>query len=84
MTIVSPTFPIMGTSLAPAGFWWLYFDVVALVAERPSTLGRLFEKGRLYRRDKLHLEWGGTIRLQREGGILTPREVPLIIIVTGE
>jgi 5-methylcytosine-specific restriction protein A len=27
---------------------------------------------------------GGTTELQRQGGILTPREVPIIIVVTGE
>jgi 5-methylcytosine-specific restriction enzyme A len=44
----------------------------------------MFEKGRLYRRDEIHNEWRGTTRLQPQGGILTPREVPLIIVVTGE
>jgi 5-methylcytosine-specific restriction protein A len=44
----------------------------------------LFEKGQLYRRDDLHLNWGGSTRLQGQGGILTPREAPLIIVVTGE
>jgi 5-methylcytosine-specific restriction protein A len=44
----------------------------------------LFEKGRLYRRDELHLEWGGQTRVQAQGGILTPTEVPVIIVVTGE
>lgn len=44
----------------------------------------LFEKGRLYRRDEIHNEWGGATQLQAQGGILTPREVPLIIVVTGE
>lgn len=46
--------------------------------------GSMFEPGRVYRRDELHLEWGGTIALQQQGGILTPREVPLVIVVTGE
>jgi 5-methylcytosine-specific restriction protein A len=44
----------------------------------------MFEQGRLYRRDELHHEWGGSTRLQRQGGILTPAEVPLILLVTGE
>ncbi len=44
----------------------------------------MFEKGRLYRRDEIHQEWGGSAQLQAQGGILTPRDVPLIIIVTGE
>jgi 5-methylcytosine-specific restriction enzyme A len=44
----------------------------------------MFEAGRLYARADLHHEWGGTTEAQRQGGILTPREVPLIIVVTGE
>lgn len=44
----------------------------------------MFEKGRLYRRNELHLEWDGSTRVQAQGGILTPTEVPLIIVVTGE
>lgn len=44
----------------------------------------MFEKGRLYRRNELHHEWGGQTRLQQQGGILTPTEVPLIIVVTGD
>jgi len=44
----------------------------------------VFEPGRVYRRDELHHEWGGTTQLQQQGGILTPREVPLIVVVTGE
>ncbi len=43
----------------------------------------MFEPGRVYRRDELHHEWGGTTQLQHQGGILTPREVPLIVVVTG-
>lgn len=44
----------------------------------------MFERGRVYKRDSLHHEWGGATRLQPQGGILTPREVPLIVVVTGE
>lgn len=44
----------------------------------------MFEQGRVYRRDTLHHEWGGATRLQQQGGILTPREVPIVVIVTGE
>lgn len=44
----------------------------------------MFEQGRVYRRDSLHREWGGSTRLQQQGRILTPREVPLIVVVTGE
>jgi 5-methylcytosine-specific restriction protein A len=44
----------------------------------------VFEPGRVYRRDLLHREWSGQTQLQPQGGILTPREVPLVIVVTGE
>jgi 5-methylcytosine-specific restriction protein A len=44
----------------------------------------MFEQGRVYRRDELHREWGGETRLQAQGGILTPREAPIIVVVTGE
>jgi 5-methylcytosine-specific restriction protein A len=44
----------------------------------------VFEPGRVYPRAELHLEWNGGTRLQRQGGILTPREVPLVVVVTGE
>lgn len=44
----------------------------------------MFEPGRVYPRDQLHHQWNGQTRLQPQGGILTPREVPLIIVVTGE
>jgi len=44
----------------------------------------VFEPGRIYVRANVHEEWGGTTQLQREGGILTPREVPIIVVVTGE
>src|SRR3954468_22673298 len=43
----------------------------------------MFEKGRVYRRAELHLEWAGTTQLQRQGGILTPRDQPLILVITG-
>ena len=45
---------------------------------------RCFESGRVYPRAELQFEWGATTELQRQGGILTPREVPLIVVVTGE
>lgn len=44
----------------------------------------MFEPGRVYRRDELHSAWGGSTQLQQQGGILTPREVPIIVVVTGE
>ena len=40
--------------------------------------------GRVYPRAELHREWNGETELQRQGGILTPCEVPLIVVVTGE
>jgi hypothetical protein len=42
----------------------------------------MFEPGRVYRRDEVHRQWNGSTQLQREGGILTPREVPLVIVIT--
>jgi 5-methylcytosine-specific restriction protein A len=44
----------------------------------------VFEPGRVYRRAELHHEWNGATQLQQQGGILTPREVPIIVVVTGE
>ena len=44
----------------------------------------MFERGRVYRRDELHRVWGGTTRVQAQGGILTPQAVPLVIVITGE
>jgi 5-methylcytosine-specific restriction protein A len=44
----------------------------------------VFEPGRIYLRADVHHEWGGTTPLQRQGGILTPAEVPLVVVVTGE
>jgi 5-methylcytosine-specific restriction enzyme A len=44
----------------------------------------VFERGRVYRRNELHHEWGGATEVQRQGGILTPVEAPLVIVVTGE
>jgi len=44
----------------------------------------VFEPGRVYIRADVHNVWGGATELQRQGGILTPREVPLIVVVTGE
>jgi 5-methylcytosine-specific restriction protein A len=44
----------------------------------------MFEPARIYARADLHHEWGGTTEVQRQGGILTPREVPLVIVATGE
>lgn len=44
----------------------------------------MFEPGRVYRRDEMHRGWNGNTQLQREGGILTPREVPFVIVITGE
>lgn len=44
----------------------------------------MFEPGRSYRREHLHHVWDGTTPLQAQGGILTPREVPLVVVITGE
>lgn len=44
----------------------------------------MFEPGRIYRRNELHHGWGGATQLQQQGGILTPREAPLVIVVTGD
>jgi 5-methylcytosine-specific restriction enzyme A len=44
----------------------------------------VFERGRVYRRDELHHAWDGATRVQQQGGILTPVEAPLVIVVTGE
>jgi 5-methylcytosine-specific restriction protein A len=44
----------------------------------------VFERGRVYRRDEVHNAWGGTTKLQPQGGILTPVEAPVVIVVTGE
>jgi 5-methylcytosine-specific restriction protein A len=44
----------------------------------------MFELGRVYRRDDLHHAWGGNVRVQTQGGILTPREAPLVLAITGE
>lgn len=43
----------------------------------------MFESGRVYKRDQLHEVWGGDRRLQRQGGILTPRNQPFILLITG-
>jgi 5-methylcytosine-specific restriction protein A len=40
----------------------------------------MFEQGRIYRRRDLHERFGG----QRQGGISTPKEHPLVFLVTGE
>jgi hypothetical protein len=34
----------------------------------------VFEPGRVYVRGELHRQWDGTTEVQRQGGILTPRE----------
>jgi 5-methylcytosine-specific restriction protein A len=48
-----------------------------------SGLGLLvFERGRLYRRAELHEAWGGDTRVQAQGGILTPREEPVVLLIT--
>jgi 5-methylcytosine-specific restriction protein A len=44
----------------------------------------VFERGRVYRRDELHRAWDGTTRVPLQGGILTPVEAPVVIVVTGE
>jgi 5-methylcytosine-specific restriction enzyme A len=44
----------------------------------------MFERGRVYRRDEVHQAWNGTTQLQRQGGILTPQEAPVVVVVTGE
>jgi 5-methylcytosine-specific restriction protein A len=40
----------------------------------------LFEVGRIYRRSEVHDEYGG----QRQGGISTPRDHPIVLLVSGE
>lgn len=40
----------------------------------------MFELGKVYRRKDLHEEFGG----QEQGGIVTPRSQPLILLITGE
>jgi 5-methylcytosine-specific restriction protein A len=40
----------------------------------------MFEQGRIYRRRDLHDRFGG----QRQGGISTPKDLPLIFLFTGE
>lgn len=44
----------------------------------------MFEAGRIYQRNRLHDQWNGRTELQRQGGILTPRELPIIIVITGD
>ncbi len=44
----------------------------------------MFDTSRSYRRANLHEAWGGSTQVQRQGGILTPSEVPLVLIVTGK
>lgn len=40
-----------------------------------------FEKGRVYnRRADIHARFGG----QQQGGIITPKDHPVVIIITGE
>lgn len=43
----------------------------------------MFEPGRTYKRATLHEVWEGATRVQAQGGILTPKAVPLVILVTG-
>ena len=48
---------------------------------RARSMSWGFEIGRIYnRRDDLHARFDG----QRQGGIITPRDHPLVIIITGE
>jgi 5-methylcytosine-specific restriction protein A len=44
----------------------------------------MFERGRVYRRDELHRAWNGRTRVQAQGGVLTPVEAPVVLVVTGE
>ena len=44
----------------------------------------MFERGRLYKRGELHLAYGSATRVQQQGGILTPRGQPFLLIITGE
>jgi 5-methylcytosine-specific restriction protein A len=37
----------------------------------------------MYTRSELHLSWGGAIAVQQQGGILTPRGAPVVIVITG-
>lgn len=43
----------------------------------------MFETGRVYKRAQLHDEWNGTTQVQAQGGILTPKQCPIIIVITG-
>lgn len=43
----------------------------------------MFERGRIYKRAKLHEVWDGSTRVQAQGGILTPKAIPCVIVVTG-
>jgi 5-methylcytosine-specific restriction protein A len=40
----------------------------------------VFELGKVYRRRDLHASFGG----QQQGGIVTPAEHPIILLITGE
>jgi 5-methylcytosine-specific restriction protein A len=44
----------------------------------------MFEPGKVYQRETLHLEWNGERRLQPQGGILTPRGEKFIVLITGQ
>lgn len=44
----------------------------------------MFERGRTYRRNQIHLAYDGTRQLQQQGGILTPQNQPFLIVITGE
>lgn len=50
------------------------------IAFRLETATRMFEVGRVYRRRDLHDRYGG----QRQGGISTPADRPLVFLITGE
>jgi 5-methylcytosine-specific restriction protein A len=43
----------------------------------------MFERGHVYRRRELHLAYGSDVRVQAQGGILTPRAQPFILVITG-
>jgi 5-methylcytosine-specific restriction protein A len=44
----------------------------------------VFQPNEIYQRDTLHLEWNGEKKLQRQGGILTPRGQKFIVLITGD
>ncbi len=44
----------------------------------------MFERGKLYKRNRIHEAYNGARQLQQQGGILTPAGQPFLVIITGE